>query len=256
MEAVPELNPDGEWFVHERPFRHVRAERVFRDDCYRGLEKAFGAIRKGGETGGIATRFERSTSAYDALIAAVSPLVSARFHPLFDRRWIALLARVLDLPVLPQIDGALHEVPINSRAGWIHNDFCSAWFDAGVHGDLIFPDRRKCAYFTGSAKTPDARPREYIRAATMIFYLDNDDWKPGAGGETGLYATSRRDTEEVHAVAPVSNSLLLFECSPHSYHALLANPGCSRKSIILWLHCTVDYAQSRWGRAVTRRRST
>ncbi len=244
---LAELNPQADWSQYERPFRHIRAERVFREDAYRTLERAFSALRES------ETRFRHGQAGYDALMLGMDRELALRFPPLFERRWIELIAGLLDLPALPQIDAALHHIPINSRSGWVHNDFCSGWFDDGATGDIVFPDRRKCEYFNGTPKTEDARPREYVRAATMIFYLRNDEWKAGAGGGTGLYAASRSGLGEMSSVNPVNNSLLLFECSPHSWHALVANPGCPRNSIILWLHSTLENARARWGQSFTRR---
>jgi 2OG-Fe(II) oxygenase superfamily len=254
MERLAELNPKGEWWLHKRPFRHIRAERVFRKDVYQSLETAFLALRDADATNAEGElRFRQGQRGYDAFILAMRQNLAPRFAPLFEQRWIEFLADLLDLPALAQIDGALHHIPINSRSGWVHNDFCSGWFDGEVTGDIVFPDHRNCDYFTGTAKSREAQPQEFIRAATMIFYLQNDGWKEGCGGETGLYA-SRVGSGEMCMVAPLNNSLLLFECSPHSYHALIANPGCQRNSIILWLHSSVENAQSRWGRAFTRRK--
>jgi hypothetical protein len=255
MLPLPELSPQSEWFVCERPFRHIRAERVFGETCYAALQGAFRAIKQGGPT--ITERgawFVSGQPGYDALVVAMNQQLASRFPPFFERRWIDFLAGLLNLPLLPQVDGGLHHIPANSRSGWIHNDFCSAWFDGRLNGNVVLPDRTKCDYFTGTPRSDDARPREYVRAATMIFYLENDAWQESSGGETGLYATSRADLGPVYVVPPVNNTLLLFECSPHSYHRLLANPGCSRNSIILWLHDTVEHAQARWGGAVTRRK--
>jgi hypothetical protein len=255
MDRLDELNPRAEWCVHERPFRHIRAERVFRKETYQKLEKSFLGIRDDprGSAGGEAG-FRRSSGAYDALIFPMSRNSALEFAPFFERRWIDFLANLLSLPALEQIDGALHHIPINSRSGWIHNDFCSGWFNARHTGDIVFPDRGNVDYFTGTSKSAEAKPKEFVRAATMIFYLQNDEWKEGCGGETGLYACSRAGRGEVSVVPPVSNSLLLFDCNPHSYHSLLGNPGCPRNSIILWLHSSLENAQSRWGRAFTRRK--
>jgi hypothetical protein len=156
---------------------------------------------------------------------------------------------------LPRVEGALHSNLAGSATGWIHTDLCSGWFDElGVGPDtLLFPPRGRCDYFTGRTRAPDAEPREYIRAATLIFFLCNDGWLPGDGGETGLYS-SAHETEhtEVSLVPPVNNSLLLFECSPYSFHRFVANPGRMRNSIILWLHSEVGVASAKWGTAVNR----
>lgn len=254
MDAIAELNPRSDWFIEQRPFRHIWAERVFRRDAYESLVKAFVAVRDDASQGNDQDRFRGRQVGYDAQMVAMNHRLGVKFAPIFERRWANFTARLLELPVLPQIDGGLHHIPVNSRSGWIHNDFCSAWFDEGLKGDVVFPDRTKCDYFSGTPKSVDARPREYVRSATMIFYLQNDSWQKGSGGETGLYAGSRVDLGPMSAVAPLSNSLLLFECSPHSYHRLIGNPGCARNSIILWLHDSIENAMSKWGNAVTRRK--
>jgi hypothetical protein len=88
----------------------------------------------------------------------------------------------------------------------------------------------------------------------MIYYLCNEGWSEPDGGETGLYGAAKpHDRTIASRVPPVDNTLLLFECSPHSYHRFLTNPGRRRNSIILWLHTTVDAAEARWPNAVTRR---
>lgn len=255
VNIVEELSTGTEWWIHERPFRHIRAQQVFRKEVYAHLETEFLAIRDGPKQNtSTEPTFRKVQSTYDAHIFPMSQGIAVQFAPLFERRWIDFLANLLDLPAIPQIDGALHHIPINSRSGWIHNDFCSGWFNGSHLGEIIFPDRRNCDYFTGASKSPTARPKEFVRAATMIFYLGNDEWKEGFGGETGLYASSRTGQEGICVVPPVSNSLLLFPCSPHSYHSLITNPGCARNSIILWLHSQLENAQERWGRAFTRRK--
>jgi len=246
MKRIAELNPKGEWCVYQRPFRHIRAERVFRTDVYQRLESAFLSLKNADEA-----EFRQGTG-YDALILAMRQNLASGFAPLFERRWTDFLAGLVDLPQSAQIDGALHHIPAGSRSGWVHNDFCSGWFNAKSKGDTIFPDRGKCDYFTGTPKAPGFQPKEFVRAATMIFYLHNDDWKQGCGGETGLYEASHAGAGEMCAVPPVNNSLLLFECSPHSYHSLIANPGSHRNSIILWLHSSVENTEARWGKAFQR----
>jgi 2OG-Fe(II) oxygenase superfamily len=255
MDRLAELSTNTAWWVHERPFRHIRAENVFSKEVYDHLATAFLTMRDTPEESSPdEPKFRKAQSTYDALILPMTQRLATRFAPLFERRWIDFLANLLDLQSIPQIDGALHHIPVNSRSGWIHNDFCSGWFNRSHTGDIVFPDRRNCDYFTGTAHSPEARPQEFIRAATMIFYLQNDEWNEGCGGETGLYAASRNGLADVTVAPPVNNSLLLFACSPHSYHSLVGNPGCARNSIILWLHSSLENAQMRWGRAFTRRK--
>ena len=122
------------------------------------------------------------------------------------------IARLLGMPFIPMIDGALHSSAPGARTGWVHSDYCSAWFHQGrTHGDLLFPDRSQCEYFSGRLKAEGAVPRRYVRGATMIYYLANDGWAPGDGGETELLAASREFPDgPVRRVTPLNNRLLIF----------------------------------------------
>jgi Rps23 Pro-64 3,4-dihydroxylase Tpa1-like proline 4-hydroxylase len=71
----------------------------------------------------------------------------------------------------------------------------------------------------------------------MIYFLDNPNWQRGAGGETGLYAGAYDDVHDpAVAMPPINNSLLLFKCSPRSYHSFISNRQFERNSVIAWYH--------------------
>lgn len=249
----------GEWWGYSSPFRHWRVTGVLDAAAYRRVSASFNSILEttAGQRQGP-YRLAQSTANYDALMLAVNADIALAFAPFFSEAWIRSLHRFLSIPELGRIDGALHSSPKGSRTGWIHSDLCSGWFneDPSSTDWMLFADRSHCDYFTGRRKTRLANPKEYVRAATMIYYLCNDDWKPGDGGETALYSASRQcERTSRELVPPINNTLLLFECSPHSYHRFLRNPGCTRNSIIFWLHTDVRHAQSRWGGAINRRSS-
>ena len=256
MQAPMGLSSKGEWFRNARPYSHVRATNVFTGEVYRQIEHSFRRIlqdtRAGAEDVPI---FRPATTGYDAWMLEMTPSLAPQFEPLFSEAWLNFLAGVMNVPASPQVDGALHHIPRGSRPGYVHTDFCSAWFEAGTRDSRPrFPSRRLVEYFSGRPRDDAVEPQEFIRIATMIYYLCNDDWKSGHGGETGLYPTGKAGMGEVVPCPPLNNSLLLFECCPHSHHALLANPGGDRNSIILWLHCDPNYAVNKWGNAVNRRR--
>jgi hypothetical protein len=203
-----------------------------------------------------AYRLRKLNPRYDARMLAMNRSLAPGFKPLFSRPWLQSLAHLVRLPELDRIDGGLHSSPAGSRTGWIHTDLCSGWFDESEGAPPPFPRREKVDYFTGAAKSEDARPMEYVRGATMIYYLCNDDWKPGDGGETGLYGSSKVGSRApCYLLPPLNNTALVFECSPHSYHRFIANPGRERNSIILWLHTTVGKAESMWGDGINRRKA-
>jgi hypothetical protein len=250
----------GEWWEHSLPFRHFTATDVLDAETYQELCHQFTVIvdATNGKCAGehIMTR---SNPKYDAYMLGMNATLATAFAPLFAEPWLPSLAAFHGLDFLSHVSGGLHSSPKGSRSGWIHTDFCSGWFDESdnTEGSLTFPRPDRCEYFTGLAKSSDAKPKEFVRAATLIFYLCNEGWKQGDGGETALYGAARQTQfTAVKLVPPLNNSMLLFECSPHSYHRFVANPGRTRNSIILWLHSTVDDAQARWGRVIHRRGSS
>jgi 2OG-Fe(II) oxygenase superfamily len=246
------------WWGHKYPFRHFRAESVLDVDAYERVSSAFVSILETTEGRNIGPyRLAKTNPKYDALMLGMNEDLARSFDPFFSQAWLRELYKFVGLPEVNRIDGGLHSSPQGSHDGWIHNDLCSGWFDESSPEPGPFPNRKMCEYFNGTPKSKGAKPTEYIRAATMIYYLCNDGWRPGDGGETGLYPSSRMGLHtEFESVPPINNSVLLFECSPHSYHRFIANPGRTRNSIILWLHTSVARAESMWGGAITRRKES
>jgi hypothetical protein len=94
---------------------------------------------------------------------------------------------------------------------------------------------------------PDTAKVQVVRAVAMIFYVANGSWTEGDGGETGLFQSARQSLREPTArIPPEDNSILLFECTPTSYHTFLQNTRRERNSVIMWLHRTKNDAFSRW----------
>ena len=244
----------GDLRRYTKPFVHYRATNVLNEDSYSKISSAFLSIlsNKSGDNDCKLKRFNKN---YDTLMLGINSKLAAMFSPFFTEGFLSSVSEFLSKPFVKRIEGGLHSNPRNSLTGYIHTDFCSGWFDESSISDegIIFPERSRCDYFTGAIKSPTAKPVEYIRSATLIYYLCNDGWQAGDGGETALYGASRFNSNTFFdLVPPVNNSLLLFNCSPHSYHRFISNPGKTRNSLILWLHSTVDYAVSRWGNSMNR----
>jgi len=245
----------GNWCEHKIPFKHFRAESVLDENTYKEVEANFNAVKteQVKKKNGDVYRLEKLSSNYDAQMVAMDNDLAELFQPFFSIDFLKSIAQLLEIPFNYAIDGALHSSPRNSRTGWIHTDFCNAWFDSRFieKNQLSFPNRQTCDYFTGRRHDESADPRKFTRAATLIFYLCNDGWKKGDGGETGLYGAGHlSDNTVFDIVAPKNNSLILFECSPHSYHRFLTNRGRTRNSIILWIHSTPETSSLKWLNAV------
>ena len=89
--------------------------------------------------------------------------------------------------------------------------------------------------------------RETMRAIAILYYLNNPEWLPGDGGETGLYrAITDQVDQAVVSVPPINNTLVAFECSPYSFHAFRTNRQ-PRNSLVMWLHREKAEALAQWG---------
>lgn len=245
----------GNWYEHSSPFKHYRADNVLDSKTYAKIGANFIALQNGElkNSNGETYQLEKLSQNYDALMLGMDNELANYFKPFFTIDFLKSIADFLNIPFNYQIDGGLHSNPKNSKTGWIHNDLCYAYFDSNYFKEdkLTFPKRDSCDYFTGRKTNDSASPQKFVRAAALIYYLCNHNWKDGDGGETALYSAKNisRDTIS-ELVAPKDNSLILFECSPHSYHRFVNNPGRTRNSLIFWLHSTPEFSESQWPNAL------
>lgn len=244
-ESVDGMN-NVEWSRQEWPFPYITAKNVFTNEFYRCLALQFHLILQFGLSEKPAHgRFFRMVS-YDAYGMAFDSSLAGCLTVFTSPTWHDLITGLFGVKGTGHLYiGAHHHTP-GSSTGGIHNDFNPAWFPVDGVGRIRFPDHGRCAYTTGAGLLSDSEKALVVRAVAMIFYLDNDGWISGDGGETGLFETKKPLKGPSARIAPENNSILLFECTPCSYHAFLSNPGRARNSIIAWAHRTKEDALTRW----------
>ena len=238
------------WIRCTNPFPHIRASDVFDPVFYENLEQAFLSILdRGLSENQDSTRFARSIRGYDAYSYAFTKHLEDPLRMFISQAWHDLLAGIARVNATGDINGGLHHHLPGSDFGRIHNDFNPGWFiDDSVQGWPNVSDPNICNYWNGSTTVPNRPARETVRAVAMLFYLSNPKWAPGEGGETGLYDNIAQPIDNpALAVPPINNSLLVFECTPYSYHSFLRNTRNCRNSVILWLHRSKSEAVERWG---------
>lgn len=238
-----EVIQNRHWWRRERPFPHFVAKDVFVDSFYRELVEAFRSILGRG----LDRSFIRSARGYDAYICAFPPEVEPPLSVFISRGWHDLLAAMTGVEVTNDVSAALHHHEPRSRDGVVHNDLNPGWFIDRQRADGInSASSTWCDYHHGEPCEPGSTPVCRIRAVAMLYFLNNGPWRAGRGGECALY-TDRDAPEPAAKVAPIDNSLLVFECTPWSFHRFLSNSAGSRDSVILWLHRDREHALSRWG---------
>lgn len=230
------------WVRRLTPFPHVVAQNVFTeafaaalDDHFRWIEKAHP------ET------FRRDMAGYDASGAQLDNFRDGPLGVFVSREWHDLVAGVAGVRATGDVSASVHHHDPGGASGWPHNDLNPGWFGGPPPGpdEIRLPGDTEVDYNHGTR--PDGvSARETVRAVSILYYLANDPWQPGDGGETGLYRHCRADALGA-AVAPVNNSLVLFECTPYSWHGFLSNRVRARNSVVMWLHRDRAEAVERWG---------
>jgi len=239
------------WWLRREPFPHLVAHNVFRPTTYEALEKTFHEILALGvsDNGEDRGRFSRNMKGYDAYGLRLLGDVQKPFSFFGSREWHDLIASLFDAQCTGDIEISLHHHPVGTVTGWLHNDLNPAWYVSrpGANG-INFSDPEVCSYHYGTTKRTDVTPQERIRAIAILFYLANPPWRPGDGGETGIYKLKSQQAESPSfAMAPINNSMIAFECTPYSYHTFISNRRTTRNSLVMWLHRPKEDVIARWG---------
>jgi hypothetical protein len=243
-----DLLSNRRWSYRTEPFPHIYAEEVFIPTVYNQLAASFREIlaRKPGlEAGG--QRFQYHGS--DGLLMPFHPSLSGPLSLFVSRPWVDLVAQATGAHVTNDVNGALHYHRGGSKSGFVHQDFSSCWFVDHPRDDGInVTDTDLCCYRTGQTFAGGLVPKERVRAVAVFFYLNNPTWRPGDGGETGLYRSPNDPVDRpAAAIPPINNSMVIFECSPKSLHSFIKNKFNPTSSVVVWLHTTRQDAVAKWG---------
>lgn len=253
MSDLAPLLANRRWMRMDYPFPHLRAMNVFQPAVYQEMAAAYQELLDRGFGGSDdPDRFSRSIEGYDVYALTLRPHLPRPLQVFMSRAWHDLLAGVAGVRGTGDVNGSMHHHPPGSLSGRPHNDLNPGWFpgEEAPPGEVTLIDPRRCSYFSGETFGEDAgKPaRETVRGVACLFYLNNPPWRPGDGGETGLYVDADSRTESpADAMPPINNSVLVFECTPRSYHAFIRNNAGPRNSIVLWIHRRKDEVVARWG---------
>ena len=240
--VLAEVLQNRRWVRRTHPFPHVVAADVFVPAFYAELAAEFRRIAQEHPEA-----FRRSMPGYDAAGSEVG-----RDGPLgvfVSRPWHDLVAGVGRVQPTGDVSASLHHHEPGAASGWPHNDLNPGWFPepAPDPGEVRLSIDGDVGYHRGE-RPPGVPARETIRAVSLLFYLANPPWSAGDGGETGLYR-SPSDPAPAASIPPVDNSLVLFECTPYSWHAFVSNRAKPRNSVVMWLHRPKADVIDRWGEA-------
>lgn len=238
------------WLSRQRPFPHVVADNVFREDFYVALASQLAEIldrriRNPAPSG----QPLRQIPGYDAYGFGFDKGGRGALSLFHTAAWRDLLCGLFGINSTPYVFAGAHYHEIGSRDGFIHNDYNPVWFPVARSQQIQIPDYVICDYKTGAGSLESADKIQVVRGVAMIFYILNDGWQPGDGGETGLYYSKQADARfPIARCSPVNNSLIAFECTPSSFHSFISNRRSPRISIIMWTHRSLEDAVAKYGR--------
>jgi hypothetical protein len=238
------------WAYRRAPFAHIYVENVFVAPVYNQLSRAFRELAtRTAHDQAANSRLSYFGGNFDGYLMPFRPALGGPLSFFVCKAWVNLLASATGVKTTCDVNGALHHHTKGAKNGFVHKDFSSCWFIDNPRPDGInVTDNSLCNYRTGETSVPGVSARERVRAVAMIFYLNNAPWSEGDGGETGLYVAANDPVDRPAArIPPLNNSMLLFECSPHSYHSFISNRRNPRSSVAIWLHRTREDAVAKWG---------
>jgi hypothetical protein len=249
MIALADVLANRAWLRREHPFPHIVARDVFTAEFYGALAAQMrGVLARGLSETPAPDRFSRNIPGYDSYGIGFDASIGGPAAVFLSPAWRDLMCGLFDVGTTPYVFAGSHHHGVGSASGFIHNDFNSVWFRRCAADRIQVPSNDVCSYTRGIGSLAAEEKIEVVRGAVVLFFLLNDGWRPGDGGAIGLFA-SRTDSVEEPAVScpPINNSLVVFECTPRSFHAFMTNRRLLRTSIIMWVHRPLAEAVERFG---------
>ncbi len=219
--------------VIKEPFPHVEIQNFFKPEVYQALSEEFTKVQQRGfieeKYPKDRTRFHLFDVDYDGYVYTPPPTLQSdnAFRIFYSLEWNQLFSKIFHQFTTFETSFAFHYHPVGDRTGFIHNDFANRNF----RQDIRLSNGVKPICVTGENGVPCRR------IIAILFFLNNDDWKEGDGGELGIY---RKDNPvPVKKIAPRNNTLFAFQISADSFHAFQTN-NKERNSFVQWFHIPPD----------------
>lgn len=235
------------WLRRTEPFPHIWARNLFQSDFYGALAAQLqGILNLGLSEAPAKGRLSRNLPGYDAYGIGINQSFPDPIAIFLSAPWRDLMCSLFSIGITPYVFAGVHHHKVGSANGFVHNDFNPVWFPLASAENLQVPNQELCSYKTGAGPIPESEKAQVVRGAVMIFFLLNDGWRRGDGGDVGLYKSALQASPALEC-PPENNSMVAFECTPRSFHAFRTNKRLPRTSIIMWVHRPLEEAVGKFG---------
>lgn len=219
----------------QAPFTYVYVEDFFTTSFHKQLCEAFEQVKREGLTDSFSYAQFSRFGGYDAYYWLFPPNSDYPLHLFYSPEWRDYFASLFDIPLTSEVVAEFHHHQVGSSDGFVHNDYNLCCFTNHHLPNGINPWYYHCSYDPAQNDMQSGFVSSKMRSIAVIYYLNNEEWQPGDGGETALLDATR-DLQTATLIPPKSNSLLAFEVSPLSFHGFMQNRRLERNSLIMWFH--------------------
>jgi hypothetical protein len=253
------FNESAEIFGENIPFRYSHIKNVFTEEFYEKLHSKFIELL----SGGISDTFDMNKfsyfgqitkeTKYDAYSRVTDPNcnITSIFYSNLWKNFISNLFPDIELTV--NSASSFHHHKVNSTSGFLHTDWNLQNFVKDELPNGINPWYFQCKH-AGEPGVDNAY--QVVKSIACIYYLGNEEWNEGYGGDTGLY-THHNENNFVKAIPyenqipyvkipPVNNSMVVYEISPYSYHGFIQNKKIERNAMIQWFYSNVSNRKDKY----------
>lgn len=236
--------------LQEKPFKYVVIDNFFKPEFLNQIKEKFDKTIELGLTEDhndlSRFRFFNPKINYDGYLFTPQLTDEEPLKLFYSLNWNLFFSKMFNKPTTFGTNFALHHHPTGDRTGWVHNDYAT----------FVFPQLRKLSNGVhrtfkeeqdGLDRPKGDLPEPYLqkRVIALIYYFNNDEWKEGDGGETGLYSSKNID-DLVAKIAPINNRMLAFDISPKSFHAFQKNLK-ERNCFVQWFHSDLEWCEEKYG---------
>ena len=243
LPAIPIMN-DNPIILEKLPFPHVYIQNALKEEFYTVLCKYFNQVLLRGIVPSTEplnpSKFQKFSYGYDASFWQPPPDIGYPINAFYEPIWVEFLSKLFNIPLTNHISLTLHHQVYDSKPFAAHNDYCLVGMSkCKGPSDKLQQYHFETPYFIKSVEEGQSLNLDIqMRSVVALFYINNLPWEEGKGGETALYEQYADYVahKPFKKIPPISNSVLMFETTPETFHTYLPNFSKFRNTLIFWLH--------------------